>query len=90
MTAQLKHVLQVHGSQVLRPYVAPVLQEETLDCSPMIARSQMRKQVEIAFNKGCFPLHHHHGNTIKNHKSCALTEMDILITMISQWKLVAI
>ena len=42
--------------------------EETLDCSSMIARSQMRKQVETAFNKGWFSLHHHQGNTIKNHK----------------------
>ena len=65
--------------------------EETLGCSSMMARSQMRKQDEIAFNKGYFSLHHpHHENTIKTTNPCALTEMDILTTMITQWKLVAI
>ena len=65
--------------------------EETLDCSSMMARSQMRKQVETAFNKGYFSLHHqHHENTIKTINPCALTEMDILITMTTQWKLVAV
>ena len=43
--------------------------EETLDCSSMMARSQMRKQVATAFNKGYFSLHHqHHENTIKTIK----------------------
>ena len=65
--------------------------KETLDSSSMMARSQMRKEVEIAFNKGYFSLHHqHHENTIKTINPCALTEMDILTTMITQWKLVAI
>ena len=65
--------------------------EETLDCSSMMARSHMRKQVETAFNKGYFYLHHkHHENSIKMINPCALTEMDILITMTTQWKLVAI
>ena len=51
----------------------------------------MRKQVETAFNKGYFSVHHkHQENTIKTINLCAQTEMDILITMIEQWKLVAI
>ena len=59
--------------------------EETLDCSSMMARSHMRKQVETAFNKGYFYLHHkHHENSIKMINPCALTEMDILITMTTQ------
>ena len=59
--------------------------KETLDCSSMMARSQMRKQVETAFNKGYFSLHHqHHENTIKTINPCALTEMDILIIMTIQ------
>ena len=64
--------------------------EETLDGS-MMARSQMGKQAETAFNKGYFYLHHnHHENTIKTIKPCALTKMDILITTITQGKLAAI
>ena len=60
--------------------------EETLDCSFMMAISQMRKQFETAFNKGYFYMHHkHHENTIKTINPCALTEMDILITMTTQW-----
>ena len=59
--------------------------EETLGCSSMMARCQMRKQVDTAFNKGYFYLHHkHHENTIKTIHLCALTEMDILTTMITQ------
>ena len=59
--------------------------EETLGCSSMMARSQMRKQVETAFNKGYFSMHHkHQENTIKTINLCALTEMDILITMTEQ------
>ena len=65
--------------------------EETLDCSSVMARSQMRTQVETIFNKGYFYLYHnHHENTIKTINPSALTEMDILITMTTQWKLVAI
>ena len=65
--------------------------EETLDCSSMMARSHMRKQVETAFNKGYLSLHHqHHRNTIKMINPCAQIEMDILTTMITQWKLTAI
>ena len=65
--------------------------EVTLDCSSMMARSQMRKLVETAFNKGYFYLRHkHHENTIKTIHLCALTEMDILITMTTQWNLVKI
>ena len=65
--------------------------EVTLDCSSMMAISQMRKQFETAFNKGYFYLHHkHHENTIKTIHLCALTEMDILITMTTQWNLVRI
>ena len=64
--------------------------EETLDGS-LMARSQMGKQVETAFNKGYFYLHHnHHENTIKTINPCALTKMDILITTITQGKLAAI
>ena len=49
-----------------------------------MARSQMRKQVETAFNKGYFSVHHkHQENTIKTTNLCALTEMDILIIMIN-------
>ena len=59
--------------------------EETLGCSSMMARCQMRKQVETAFNKGYMSLHHqHHTNTIKTINPCAQIEMDILITMIKQ------
>ena len=59
--------------------------EETLGCSSMMARCQMRKQVETAFNKGYFSVYHkHQENTIKTINLCALTEMDILITMIKQ------
>ena len=51
----------------------------------MMARSQMRKQVETAFNKGYFSVHHkHQENTIKTINLCALTEMGILITLIEQ------
>ena len=65
--------------------------EETLGCSSMTARWQMRKQVETAFNKGYLSLHHqHHRNTIKMINPCAQIEMDILTTMITQWKLTAI
>ena len=65
--------------------------EETLGCSSMTVRCQMRKQVETAFNKGYMSLHHqHHTNTIKTINPCAQIEMDILTTMITQWKLVAI
>ena len=65
--------------------------EETLGCFSMTARCQMRKQVETAFNKGYMSLHHqHHTNTIKTINPCAQIEMDILTTMITQWKLVAI
>ena len=32
--------------------------EETLDCSSKMAKSQMRKQIETAFNKGYFYLNH--------------------------------
>ena len=65
--------------------------EETLGCSSMTARWQMRKQVETAFNKGYLSLHHqHHRNTIKMINPCAQIEMDILTTMITQWKLIAI
>ena len=64
--------------------------EETLDCSSMMARSQMSKEVETALNKGYFYLHHnHHENTIKTINPCALTKMDILITVITEWKLAA-
>ena len=56
-----------------------------------MARSQMRKQVETEFNKGHFSVHHkYQENTIKTINLCALTEMDILIKMIEQWKVVAI
>jgi len=59
--------------------------ERKLNCSPTMARSQMRKQVETAFNKGYFSVHHkHQENTIKPINLCARTEMDILITMIEQ------
>ena len=59
--------------------------KETLDCYSIMARSQVRKQIETAFNKGYFSLHHqHHENTIKTINPCALTEIDILITMITQ------
>ena len=65
--------------------------EETLGCSSMTARCQMRKQFETAFNKGYLSLHHqHHRNTIKMINPCAQIEMDILTTMITQWKLTAI
>lgn len=57
VTAQLKHVLQVHGSQELRPTQhSRSAVKETSGCSSMMARSQKRKQVEIAFNKGSFSL----------------------------------
>ena len=50
-----------------------------------MARSQVRKLVETAFNKGYFSVHHkHQENTIKTINLCALTEMDILITMIEK------
>ena len=65
--------------------------DETLGCSSMTARCQMRKQFETAFNKGYLSLHHqHHRNTIKMINPCAQIEMDILTTMITQWKLIAI
>ena len=50
-----------------------------------MARSQVRKLVETAFNKGYFSVHHkHQENTIKTINLCALTEMGILITLIDQ------
>ena len=65
--------------------------EETLGRSSMMERCQVRKQVETAFNKGYLSLHHqHHRNTIKMINPCAQTETDILTTMLTQWKLVAI
>ena len=49
-----------------------------------MARSQMRKQVEIAFYKGYYSVHHkYQENTIKTINLCALTEVDILIIMIN-------
>ena len=59
--------------------------QRDLNCSPTMARSQMKKkQVETAFNKGYFSVHHkHQENTIETINLCALTEMDILIIMIN-------
>ena len=79
--SQLTHTKTQHSRSAV---------EETLDCSSMMARSQMSKEVETALNKGYFYLHHnHHENTIKTINPCALTKMDILITVITEWKLAA-
>ena len=72
--SQLTHTKTQHSRSAV---------EETLDCSSMMARSQMRTPVETAFNKGYFSMHHkHQENTIKTINLCALTEMDILITTV--------